>query len=687
MVKVTIDGELLEVREGMTVLQACEMAGKEIPRFCYHEKLAIAGNCRMCLVEVEKTPKPQASCAYPVAEGMVIKTNTPAVKKAREGVLEFLLINHPLDCPICDQGGECDLQDEVYMYGRGTNRFKENKRAVEDKDFGPLIETHMTRCIHCTRCIRFSTLIAGVEDLGATGRGEDMEVGTYVGKAVSSELSGNMIDICPVGALTSKPYSFKARSWELKKTESIDIHDAVGSNIRVDAKGKEVMRILPRTNDLINEEWISDKTRFACDGLKMQRLDRCYVKKAGKLQEASWQEALAAINEKVKKSKPEEIAAISGNLADLESSFVLKNLMDEIGSKHMDCRTYGEKFDASNRMSYLFNTSIEGIEKSDLCLIVGANIRYDAPLVNARIRKRFLQGNYQVSVVGETPDLTYDVNNLGNDPQILEEIIAGKHEFCTKLKNAKNPLIIVGVDAALRADGAVIIAKCQEIANSYNMIRDDWNGFNVLNKASGRVGALDVGFVPGKNGKDLQEILAASLEGEIKLVFMLGGDEIETEKLKKSFVVYIGHHGDNGAHIADVILPASAYTEKNATYVNLEGRVQRTKLAVFAPGEAKEDWVIVNEIALTLGYDLGYKTLSELRRKIITKHEFLGKIGQIEKPKWAISGTKAKLSKEKIVVVPYNFYMTDAICRASKTMAECTKTFLPGKNVKKEKVA
>jgi len=687
MVKVTIDGELLEVKDGMTVLQACEQAGKEIPRFCYHDKLAIAGNCRMCLVEVEKTPKPQASCAYPVAEGMVIKTNTPAVKKAREGVLEFLLINHPLDCPICDQGGECDLQDEVYMYGRGSNRFKENKRAVEDKDFGPLIETHMTRCIHCTRCIRFSTLIAGVEELGATGRGEDMEVGTYVGKAVSSELSGNMIDICPVGALTSKPYAFKARSWELKKTESIDILDAVGSNIRVDAKGKEVMRILPRTNDLINEEWISDKTRFAYDGLKMQRLDRCYVKKSGKLQQVSWQDALDEIKTKVKKCQPHEIAAIAGDLADLESIFVLKNLMDKIGSPHMESRTHGEKFDASNRSSYLFNTSIEAIEKSDLCLIIGADPRHDAPLVNARIRKRFLKGNYEVAVIGDTPDLTYKVNNLGNDPQILEQIISGKHEFCKKLSNAKNPIIIVGVDAAARHDGETIIAKCQEIANGYNMIRDDWNGFNLLNKAASRVGALDIGFVPGKKGKDLEQILAASDDGELKLVFMLGGDEIATEKLKKTFVVYIGHHGDNGANIADIILPASAYTEKNATYVNLEGRVQRTKLAVFAPGEAREDWAIMNEIASVLGYDLGYANLSSLRSKIIAQYPFLGKIGQIEKAKWQISTSKTKLSKDKIATIPYNFYMTNAICRASKIMAECTKTFLPHKNPKKEKVA
>lgn len=682
MVKVTIDGEVIEVTAGMNVLQACEQAGKEIPRFCYHDKLKIAGNCRMCLVEIEKTPKLQASCAYPVAEGMVIKTDTQIVKDSREAVIEFLLINHPLDCPICDEAGECDLQDQTFLYGKGANKFHENKRSIEEKDFGPLIKSFMTRCIHCTRCIRFSTQIAGVEELGATGRGEDMEVGTYVGKAVSSELSGNMIDICPVGALTSRPYAFKARSWELVKTESIDVLDAVGSNIRIDVRGKEVVRILPRLNEQINEEWISDKTRFACDGLKIQRLGSCFVKKTGKLEQATWDEALLEIKNKISKVKPDQIAAIVGNLSDVESAFAFKSLMDKIGSPNLDCRTNYEKLDASNRSSYLFNTSIARIEEADLCLIVGANPRHDAPLVNARIRKRFLKGDFEVASIGGELDLTFKVNNLGDDPKILEEILDGSHKFSLLLKKAKNPMIILGEDAISRKDGEAIISISQKIAEKYNAVREDWNGFNILHKAAGRVGALDVGFVPGKGGKDLSKIISSASEGDIKVIIMLGGDEIDMPKFDKAFVIYIGHHGDKIANNADVILPSSAYTEKDAIYVNLEGRPQKSKRALFAPGEAKEDTEIINLIAGSLGLELGFKSFSDLRVKMIKQYPHLGKISVITNSQWKIIDSKVKLSSEKIKNNKYNFYMTDPISRASKTMAQCSRQFY----LEKEKV-
>ena len=676
MVKVTIDNVLLEVPDGFTVMQACEKAGKEIPRFCYHEKLKIAGNCRMCLVEIEKTPKPQASCAYPVSEGMVIKTNTETVKKAREGVLEFLLINHPLDCPICDEAGECDLQDQTYHYARGNSRYHENKRAVEEKNFGPLIKTYMTRCIHCTRCIRFSSEIAGNDELGATGRGENMEVGTYIEKAISSELSGNIIDICPVGALTSRPYAFKARSWELQKTESIDVLDAVGSNIRIDTRGLEVMRILPRSNDLINEEWISDKTRFSYDGLAIQRLDRPYVTKAGKLKEASWEEALLAIKYQFNHSKPDEIAAIAGNLSDLESIFMLKKLMDKIGSPHLESRTYYEKLDGTNRASYLFNTGIERIEESDLCLIVGAHPRHDAPLVNARIRKRYLQGGLEVAVIGDNNNLTYKVTHLGNDPKILEQILAGTHDFSKKLVTAKKPMIILGVDVLARKDGSAIAAICQEIANKFNLIQDGWNGYNILHKAASRVGALDIGFFPGKNGYDLSEIIEKSSKKELKLIFMLGGDEIsDTSSLKNTFVVYIGHHGDRIAEVADIILPSAAYTEKSATYLNLEGRVQRTKRATSPPGKAKEDWLVISEIANILGLDLDIRKIQDLRKEMSTRFPHLGKIGQIFPAQWKSSSSKVKILTEAIKSNPYNFYMTDPISRASRIMAECSREF------------
>ena len=671
MPKVTVNGTEIEVPAGITVLQACELAGVEIPRFCYHERLEIAGNCRMCLVEMEKAPKPVASCAMPIAEGQVIKTNTPLVKKAREGVMEFLLINHPLDCPICDQAGECDLQDEAMAYGRGNNRYHENKRAVKDKYMGPLVKTEMTRCIHCTRCIRFSEDVAGVPVLGAVHRGENMEVTTYVEQAINSELSGNLVDLCPVGALTSKPYEFKARPWELKKTESIDVMDAVGSNIRIDARGREVMRVLPRLNEDVNEEWISDKTRHACDGLKTQRLDKPFVKRAGKLVPATWVEAYQAIAKKLKGLDGEKIGAIAGDLVDCESQLALLDLMKKLGSSNTDCRQHGEKLDVKSRGNYLFNTTIAGIDKADFVLIVGSNPRLEAPIVNARIRKRTLAtGGLKVALVGPKVDLTYNINYLGDTPGIIEEIQSGKHAVCADIKAAKNPIIIIGEAVLARKDAPALLAQLSEIATANNM------AWNVLHTAAARVGGLDLGFVPGAKGKDVAGILDGAEAGTIEVVYLLGADEIDTAKLAKAFVIYQGHHGDKGAHAADVVLPGAAYTEKNATYVNLEGRVQQARLAVFPPGEAKEDWKIITELAQMLAVDLGYTTLRQVREAMVKAAPTFAKLDTATSAKVDKIGKAGKVSNEIIGQAMANFYMTDPISRASKTMAECTAVFV-----------
>ncbi|HJN04198.1 MAG TPA: NADH-quinone oxidoreductase subunit NuoG, partial [Alphaproteobacteria bacterium] len=496
MPTLTIDGTEITVENGLTVMQACEQAGVEIPRFCYHDRLSIAGNCRMCLVEIERSPKPVASCAMPAADGMVVLTNTESVKKAREGVMEFLLINHPLDCPICDQGGECDLQDQAMAYGRGSNRFAENKRAVRDKNLGPLVKTIMTRCIHCTRCIRFASEIAGVPELGAIGRGEHMEITTYVEGALTSELSGNLIDLCPVGALTSKPYAFSARSWELTKTESIDVHDAVGSSIRVDSRGQAVMRVLPRPHEDLNEEWISDKTRFAVDGLARQRLDRAYVRDQGKLRAATWSEAFARIADRVRGVEGSRIAALAGDLADAESIYALKGLMGSLGSANLDCRLDGAALDPRVRASYLFNTTIAGIENADACLLVGTNPRWEAPLINARLRKRYLMGGFPVGVIGPAVDLTYRTESLGAGPETLAGILAGNHSFARTLEAADRPMIVLGQGALTRPDGAAVLATGRAVAEKFGMVRNGWNGFNVLQTAAARVGAMDIGFVP-----------------------------------------------------------------------------------------------------------------------------------------------------------------------------------------------
>jgi NADH-quinone oxidoreductase subunit G len=674
MTKLTIDGKEIEVAAGMTVIQACEQAGVEIPRFCYHERLSIAGNCRMCLVEVSPgPPKPQASCALPVAENMVVKTNTPMVKKAREGVMEFLLINHPLDCPICDQGGECDLQDQAMTYGTGKSRYHEHKRSVEDKYMGPLVKTQMTRCIHCTRCIRFITDVAGVPDLGATGRGEHMEVTTYVEKAIASELSGNIIDLCPVGALTSKPYAFMARPWELKKTETIDVMDAVGSSIRVDSRGDSVLRVLPRLNEDVNEEWISDKTRYACDGLRTQRLDQPYVRKEGKLQPASWTEALEFVASKIKAVSPNQIAALAGDMACVESMVALKDLMQTLKSPNLDCRQDGAYLDVSGRSNYLFNTTIARIEESDFILLVGTNPRLEAPIINARIRKTYLRGKLSVAAVGPKTELTYKTEWLGETPAVLSEILSGKHPVSEKLKAAQKPMVIVGMGALTRKDGKAIFETAKAIASQYGLVKEGWNGFNVLHTAASRVGGLDIGFLPQAGGKDTKAILDSAKSGDIKVLYLLGADEIDMASLGNATIVYQGHHGDKAAARADVILPGSAYTEKTALYVNTEGRVQSTQQAIFPPGEAKEDWKILRALSEKTGTVLPYNTLAELRGHIETIAPHMGRLDEVAPAAFTpVSKPGSEIAPEPLRYTVTNFYMTDPISRASKTMAECT---------------
>lgn len=683
MPKLTIDGMEVEVEQGMSVLQACTQLGIEIPHFCYHDRLSVPANCRMCLVDMENSPKPIASCAMPCSDGMVISTNNDKVKKARKGVMEFLLINHPLDCPICDQGGECDLQDQAMAYGYDESRYHENKRSVKEKNFGPLIKTFMTRCIHCTRCVRFSEEIAGTVEMGATSRGEHMEIGTYVENTISSELSGNMIDICPVGALTSKPYAFRARSWELRKFQSVDVSDAVGSNIRVDTRGGEVMRILPRLNEDVNEEWISDKTRFHYDGLKNQRLDKPYLRQKGKLVEASWEEALAYAAKGIEKCSGDEFAAIAGDLADVESMVALKDLAHELGSKNLECRVDGADFEASDRAQYLFNTSIAGIEDADAILIVGSHPRYEASLLNTRIRKRFMAYDLKVATIGAPADLTYAHKHLGNDPALLEDILNGKNDFAKILKAAKNPMIIVGMGALTRKDGRAVQALCAEIAEKFKMIRDDWNGFNMLHNAASRVGALDVGFMP-KAGRTIETLLADCEAEKVKAVYLLNADEIDMKRLGKAFVIYQGHHGDEGAMRADVIFPGSAYTEKSATYVNCEGRVQKTKKAVFAPKDAKEDWRIVRAFSEAAGKPLAYDNEVELAARIEKFGPQFKKCDQLVENKWKAPTAKGKLLKDKFKNAIENFYMTNVICRASNVMADCVKAFLTDDKNKKK---
>ncbi len=660
MPKVTVDGVELEVPQGATVLQACELAGKEIPRFCYHERLSIAGNCRMCLVEVAPgPPKPQASCALPASEGQVIKTDSPMVKKAREGVMEFLLINHPLDCPICDQGGECDLQDQSVAYGRGSSRFHEHKRAVTEKYMGPLIKTTMTRCIQCTRCVRFSEEVAGVDEIGALYRGENMQITTYLEKAARHELSANVIDLCPVGALTSGPYAFEARPWELKKTLSIDVSDALGSNVRLDSRGREVLRILPRVNDDVNEEWLSDKGRYQVDGLMKRRLDRPYVRRDGKLVAASWDEAFAAV---ASVNPGKSVAVVAGDLVDCETMFAAKALAGALGSSLLEGRQTGLSYDCSNLAAVNFNTGLAGIEQADALLIVGSHVRWEAAVLNPRLRKAASRGA-KVFVVGPHWDATYPVTNLGNDLSVLNKV---PKEADEAFKNAERPALIIG-GAGLGKGG---LEPCLALAEKYQLAREGWNGFNALHMAASRMGGLMLGYAQ-KGG--IADLVAA----KPKLLLSLGADEVDYTKFAGSTVVYVGHHGDKGAHAADVVLPGAAFTEKPGTYVNTEGRVQLADKAVFAPGDAREDWTVLRALADSLGVSVGFDSFDELRAAMAKAVPALGREGLADYgalPK----GVKAKAEG---VIEGYpikDFYLTNPIARASATMQRCSEELLHG---------
>lgn len=685
MPKIVIDGEEHEFEDGLTLIQACEEVGVEIPRFCYHERLSIAGNCRMCLIEIVGIPKPAASCAMsvndlrPGRDGSPpeIRTNSPLVKKAREGVMEFLLINHPLDCPICDQGGECDLQDQAMAYGVDASRYALNKRAVEDKNIGPLIKTMMTRCIHCTRCVRFMTEVAGVEELGAAGRGEDLEITTYLEQGMTSELSGNVIDLCPVGALTSKPYAFSSRPWELRKTESIDVMDAVGSNIRVDTRGREVMRILPRNHDGVNEEWISDKTRFIWDGLRTQRLDQPYVREDGHLRPADWDEVLELTAKKIKATPADRAAAMVGDLAAAEEIFALKDLASRLGWTHLDCRQNGARLDPKyGRASYLFNSSIGAIEEAGAILLIGTNPRDEAAVLNARIRKRWRTGQCKIGLIGQSADLTYPYDYLGAGPATLRELLAGQSEFAAVLKEADRPLIIVGQAALAREDGETILRMAAKLADDVGALAEDggWAGFNVLHTAASRVAALDLEFVPVEGALDTAGILAGAENGKIDLVYLLGADELDMDRLGSAFVIYQGTHGDRGAHRADVILPGAAYTEKNGTYVNTEGRSQLAFRAVFPPGQAKEDWTILRALSGHAGQTLPYDNLTALRAGLYEVAPHLAAIDDsqvvdIDAIK-ALGAETGKINDQPFSTTIEDFYLSNAIARASSIMAE-----------------
>jgi len=680
MIKIIVDGKEVEVPPEYTLLQACEQAGAEIPRFCYHERLSIAGNCRMCLVELKGTPKPVASCAWgvrdcrpgPNGELPEINTKSPMVKKAREGVMEFLLINHPLDCPICDQGGECDLQDQAMGYGVDSSRFAENKRAVEDKYLGVLVKTSMNRCIQCTRCVRFAAEVCGVPEMGATGRGEDMEITTYLESALTSELQGNLVDICPVGALTSKPYAFAARPWELGKTQSIDVMDGLGSAIRVDTRGREVMRILPRINEAINEEWISDKTRHVIDGLRTQRLDQPYVREGGKLRPASWPEAFGAIKAKLAGVGGKKIGAIAGDLAAVEEMFALKQLLEKLGSSNLAAPSVAAFDPKAGRASYIFNPTIAGIEQADALLIIGSNPRKEAAILNARIRKRWRSGGMPIGVIGEQADLTYPTDYLGAGAETLADIASGKHPFAETLKKAKHPIVLIGAAAISRRDGAALLSAAAKLAVDVGALADGWNGFAVLHPAASSVGALDIGFAPGAGGMDATQM---TTQGAIDVLFSLGSDEVKLPD--GAFVVYIGTHGDRGAHRADVILPGAAYTEKSGIYVNTEGRVQIANRASFPPGEAREDWSIIRALSEALGHKLPYDSLAALRKAIFVAVPHLMRVDQIEAGDAGAVRTLAAAggSVDKAPFKPAisDFYMTNPIARASAVMAECSR--------------
>ena len=665
MLKLKVNDIDIEVEEGLTVLQACEKAGVEIPRFCYHEKLSIAGNCRMCLVEMEKSPKPIASCAMPAAEGMNIKTNTSKVEKARKGVMEFLLANHPLDCPVCDQGGECDLQDQSMFYGVDKSRYKENKRSVPDKNMGPLIKTQMTRCIHCTRCIRFATEIAGVPEIGAIGRGEDMQITTYLEQSMQSELSANVIDLCPVGALTSKPYVFEARPWELKKTESIDVMDAVGSNIRIDTYGWEVKRVLPLINEDINEEWISDKTRYACDGLLNQRLDTPYIKYNGKFEKASWSEVFKIIKSRIENTPKNKIGGFVGDLTNMETSFIFKEFFDRtIESDYYDFRTSNRFIDDNERENYIFNSSINGIEQTDLIFLIGTNPRYEATILNARIRKSFVNNNTKVISLNDIGNLTYPYESLDGQTKTLKDILENKHKLSNILKSSKKPMIIIGESFFNLKSSKNIFYLIKDYLKSNFKFDNEWNPLNILSSDASTVGNIDLGVFNNKLGNNIT--LEKLQNNELELLFLIGQDNLDINK-KNEFIIYIGSHGDRGAEVANIILPGAAYTEQTAHYTNLEGKIQKAYKASYPPGEAKEDWQIINELAEYMNNRKLFNDKDELISSMINFVNLKNNNSVSETKNLDIDNSEDEILKIEIK----DYYFSNVVARASKTMIDC----------------
>ncbi len=673
---ITINHKEVEFENGMTVMQACELVGIEIPRFCYHDKLSIAGNCRMCLVEMEKSSKPIASCAMPAAEGMKILTNTKNVENARKGVMEFLLINHPLDCPICDQGGECDLQDQALHYGFDKSRYEENKRAVKNKHLGPLVSSIMTRCIHCTRCVRFSTEVAGVDDLGLLGRGESAEITTYLEKTIKSELSGNVIDLCPVGALTSKPYAFKARPWELNKTESIDVFDAMGSSIRIDTLGKKTLRVLPRMNEEINEEWISDKSRFAIDGLSKQRIDIPYLLKDGKLVIAEWDEVLVNITQEISKRGKENTLALSGKFTDIETLFSAKYFLQSLGSNYFDCRYDNVQFIENQRASYLFNSSIQEIDNADAILLIGTNPRWEACVLNARIRKAYIKNDCKIGLIGKKIDLTYKYEHLSESIEHINDLLNNNSPFCEVLKNSKKSLIIIGNSAINYRDGKEVLNVCSNIAKKYNVTNNNFNGFNILQQDISKVGAIDIGFYNQDFAQNFDQNIKNHINKFNPVVFLLSSDEINHSILEGAFIVYLGHHGDDLAQLADIVLPSPAYTEKSSTYMNMEGRVLQTTRCYHPLGVSKEEWKIFRALSNNFPQKLKFNNLSELRNEISNLFPAFKEINNLPSSSKLDFGSSTKIENRVLEYNIKNFYMTDVISRASITMANCSREIL-----------